>query len=86
MRGYLRELNILDANVSGFGPDLYKLSRPFLDFFLFFNRTSNNHLSSGSSAEVRGAGGATEEQGAKEDPYPSSTRGSWDDDSASTTP
>jgi len=67
MRGYLRELNISDADVGGSGPDLYELSGPFLDFFLFFDRTSNNHSSSGSSAEVRGAGGATEELGAKED-------------------
>ena len=61
MRGYLRELNILDVDVGGSGLDLYKLSGLFLDFFLFFNRTSNNYSSSGSSAEVRGIGGATEE-------------------------
>jgi len=85
MGGYLRELNISDADVGGSGPDLYKLSGPFLDLFLFFDRTSNNHSSSGSCAEVRGAGGATEERGAKEDPHPSRTRGSCNDDSASTT-
>jgi hypothetical protein len=33
----LRELNILDIDISSSGSDLYKLSRPFLDFFLFFN-------------------------------------------------
>ncbi len=81
----MRELNISDVDVGGSRPDLYKLSGLFLDFFLFFDRTSNNYSSSGSSAEVQGAGGATEERGAKEDPHPSSTRGSCDNDSASTT-
>jgi hypothetical protein len=85
MRGYLRELNISDIDVGSSRLDLYKLSGPFLDFFLFFDRTLNNHSSSGSSTEVRGTGRATEEQGAKENPYLSSTRGSCDNDSASTT-
>ena len=39
MRGYLRELNISDADVGGSGPDLYELSGPFLDFFPFFDGT-----------------------------------------------
>jgi hypothetical protein len=85
MRGYLRELNILDTDVGGSRPDLYKLNGPFLDFFLFFDRTSNNHSSSGSSAEIWGVGGAIEERGAKEDPHPLSTRGSCNNDSASIT-
>jgi hypothetical protein len=85
MRGYLRELNILDTDIDSSRLDLYKLSGLFLDFFLFFDRTSNNYSSSGSSTEVRGTGGATEEQGTKEDPHPSSTRGSCDNDSASIT-
>jgi hypothetical protein len=85
MRGYLRELNILDTDVGSSRLDLYKLSGLFLDFFLFFDRTLNNYLSLGSSVEVRGIGGAIEEQGVKENPYPSSTRGSCDNDSAFTT-
>jgi hypothetical protein len=57
-------LNILDINVSGFKLDLYKLNRPFLDFFPFFNKTLNlNHSSSGFNAEGQGAGRG----GAKED-------------------
>jgi hypothetical protein len=49
IREYLRELNISDADIGGSGPDLYELNGPFLDFFSFFDGTSNlNYSFSGS--------------------------------------
>jgi hypothetical protein len=85
IRGYLRKLNISDININSSRLDLYKLSGPFLDFFFFFDRTSNNYSSSGSSTEVQDTGKITEKQDAKENPYLSSTRGSCDNDSVSIT-
>jgi hypothetical protein len=81
IREYLKELNISDIDISGSRLDLYKLSRLFLDFFFFFNRTSNNYLFSGFSIEVQDTGKAIEKQGAKKNPYLSNTRGSCNNDS-----
>jgi hypothetical protein len=35
MRGYLRELNISNADVGGSGTDLYELNGPFLEAIPF---------------------------------------------------
>ena len=73
IKGYLKELNILNTDISDFGLDLYKLNRLFLDFFLFFDRISNNHSSSGFSIEVQSTRGTIEKTDIKEDPHLSST-------------
>jgi hypothetical protein len=62
-------LNISNIDINSFKLDLYKLNGLFLDFFFFFNRISNNYLSSGSSIEIRGTERTIEKQSAKEDFY-----------------